>query len=378
MGWMSWEIFRCEVDCNAHPTSCIGEKLYTSIADAMHDGGYLAAGYHTVSIDDCWESKDRDANGNLQPNATRFPSGLKHLGDYMHARGINFGIYSDEGTKTCGGYPGSKGFEASDAKQFAEWGVDYLKLDGCYNNQPGYVSGYPAMGSALQGSERDIVYSCSWPAYLGDNETKKPFKAMIDAGCNLWRNWADIQCNFQSLSSIIEHWGTYSIDLQSAAGPGHWNDPDMLLIGNNCITVEEEKTQMAIWSVVAAPLIMGNDLRTVPDSSKDILLNSGAIAIDQDPLGKAGIRTFVSDNYQIWQRELSEGKLAVVLYNTLDNAQNVTLTSKDILKIDFRQIKIYNIFEKSYLPKEYASDSFSITFNVHAHGVAFLRLDNAN
>lgn len=202
-----------------------------------------------------------------------------------------------------------------DAQTFADWGVDYLKLDGCFNDKQSYVTGYPAAGAALQATGRDIVYSCSWPAYLGGNETAKPFAAMVDAGCNLWRNWRDIQCHWDSLSSIIDHWGDYASILQATAGPGHWHDMDMLLIGNGCVSTDEEKTQMAIWSISASPLIMGNDLRRVPDDSKAILQNADAIAVSQDSLGRMGTRISEDVSLQVWARELSEGKVAVALYN---------------------------------------------------------------
>jgi len=170
----------------------------------------------------------------------------------------------------------------------------------------------------LQASGRNITYSCSWPAYLGSDESSKPFGDMIAAGCNLWRNWGDIQCNWGSMSSIIDHWGDYGSALQPWAGPGHWHDMDMLLIGAKCITPDEERTQMAIWSISASPLIMGNDLRSVPAESKQILLNKDAIAVSQDPLGKMGIRhqSFSSASpTQVWYRELSHGDIAVALYN---------------------------------------------------------------
>jgi len=319
MGWMSWEIFRCQTDCATHPDSCIDHTLYEQMTDRIVDDGYLAAGYDQVSIDDCWENHaGRDANDNLIPDSSRFPDGMTALGDYMHSKGVRFGTYSDEGTKTCGGYPGTKGHEGDDAKTFASWGVDYLKLDGCYNNQTGYVTGYPAAGAALQATGRNITYSCSWPAYLGSDESKKPYQAMIDAGCNLWRNWDDIQCDWGSVSSIIDHWGDYGEALQQWAGPGHWHDMDMLLIGNDCVTIDEQRTQMAIWSISASPLIMGNDLRTVPDESKAILLNKDAIAVNQDSLGKMGLRhpNYSSDSgLQVWFRELANGDVAVALYN---------------------------------------------------------------
>ena len=319
MGWMSWEIFRCQTNCETHPDSCIDHNLYEQMTDRIVEDGYLAAGYDQVSIDDCWENHDgRDSDGHLFPDASRFPSGMKALGDYMHSKGVRFGTYSDEGTKTCGGYPGTKDHEVDDANTFASWGVDYLKLDGCNNNHAGFVTGYPAAGAALQATGRSITYSCSWPAYLGSDESAKPWDAMIEAGCNLWRNWRDIQCNWASLSSIIDHWGVYGEALQPWAGPGHWHDMDMLLIGNDCVTLDEQRTQMAIWSVSASPLIMGNDLRTVPAASKAILLNKDAIAVNQDSLGKMGIRhpAYTSDSAtQVWYRELANGDVAVALYN---------------------------------------------------------------
>lgn len=348
MGWMSWQTFRCGTDCAANPDDCIGEKLYSTTADALAGGGYHKAGYTGVHIDDCWEQTFRDASGRLAVNSTRFPSGLSALAAHIHARNLTFGIYSDEGTKTCGGYPGSKGTEAADALTFKAWGVDYLKLDGCNEDVSDYAAGYSAMGRALQAGGRPITYSCSWPAYLGDNESAKPYAAMAKAGCNLWRNWHDIQCSWSSLSSIIDHWGDYSEPLMAAAGPGHWNDPDMLLIGANvttnpkqrgvppistlepCLTLAEEQTQMAIWAIVAAPLIMGNDIRSVRPASRALLLNQAAIAVDQDPLGKAGgrLRAYNSSSpTQVWTRELArsqstgKSRAAVALFHKGSDAE---------------------------------------------------------
>ena len=320
MGWMSWEIFRCQTNCATHPDSCINAQLYSQMVDKVAADGYLQAGYKTVSIDDCWEAPlQRGPKGDptkpLSGDPKRFPLGMKHLGDYMHSKGVSFGIYSDEGTQTCGGFPGSEGYERLDADTFASWGVDYLKLDGCYNNKSGFVKGYPAMGAALQSSGRDIVYSCSWPAYLGGNESAKPWAAMIASGCNSWRNWEDIDCGWQSLVQIIEHWGMYGKMLSTWSGPGHWHDPDMLLIGNGCLTHAEEQTQMALWAISAAPLIMGNDLRNISAESKAILLNKGAIEVDQDPAGKMGFRVNTTALTQIWARPLANGDVAVALYN---------------------------------------------------------------
>ena len=275
---------------------------------------------------------------------------MKALGDYVHSAGLSFAMYTAESTLTCGGYPASANYEDLDAKTFADWcdfalrggkrgralerveflpprppplpdtltsrGVDYLKVDGCGDNSY-YPHGYAAMGAALEASGRDIVYSCSWPAYIGSNESVKPFSTFIMDGCNLWRNWDDIQCDSGSLSSIIDYWGDWGAVLAPFAGPGHWHDPDMLLIGNGCVSIEEERTQMAIWSIVAAPLIMGNDPRKINETSKAILMNKDAIAVNQDALGQMGVRLDNSSSVgqQRWARNLADGSVAVGLYN---------------------------------------------------------------
>ena len=188
MGWMSWQQFRCGTNCSAYPADCISERLYKETADALKSTGLLAAGYNTVHLDDCIVAKQRDPSTNeLVADPDRFPSGFKALGDYLHQEGVEFGFYTAMSTSTCGGYPGSAEFITLDAQTFARWGVDYLKVDGC-GDASKYPQGYRAMGDALQASGRDIVYSCSWPAYLGDDESEKPFATFIEDGCNLWRN----------------------------------------------------------------------------------------------------------------------------------------------------------------------------------------------
>jgi len=324
MGWMSWEIFRCDIDCMKDPEMCISQHLYKAQTDALASGGFIEAGYTGIHMDDCWENKSPSRNattGKLFADTSRFPSGLKALGDYMHSKGASFGLYTAESPTTCGGYPASANHEALDAQTFAEWGVDYIKVDGCGPNSY-YPGGYKAMGAALEASGRDIVYSCSWPAYIGDNETVKPFTDFIMDGCNLWRNWADIQCNWGSLGGIIEHWGEWAPVLAPYAGPGHWHDMDMLLIGNTCVSHDEERTQMAIWSIMAAPLIMGNDLRNVSAASREILLNKAALAVNQDPLGQMGLRLSgkASTPTQLWARNLANGDVAVAFYNKGDVA----------------------------------------------------------
>ena len=193
MGWMSWERFRCETNCTAFPDDCISEKLYLDHARRMVDDGYLAAGYTVISIDDCWSERERDGNHNLVPDKSRFPNGLKSYGDTIHKMGLKFGLYTAESLKTCAGFPGSISTNEQDVAAFASWGVDYLKVDGCAGDigHKIYEEGYTSMGQALQNSGRDIVYSCSWPAYYdsegagGYNETGKKYcyDKMHEIGC---------------------------------------------------------------------------------------------------------------------------------------------------------------------------------------------------
>ena len=368
MGWMNWEIFRCETDCATHPDSCVNQQLFMGQTDKLVSEGYRAVGYNTIHMDDCWmqTKPPRDAQGKLQPNPERFPSGMKALGDYMHERNVSFGCYTAESPHTCAGYPASAGHEVTDAKTFAEWGVDYLKVDGC-GDASYYPTGYPKMGDALLNSGRDIVFSCSWPAYLGSNETAKPWAAIMAAHCNLWRNWDDIQCNWGSLSSIIAHWGKYTDILQKVGGTGHWNDPDMLLIGNTCITADEARTQMAIWSVVAGPLIMGNDLRKVPAEHKEILLNKEAVAVNQDPAGVVGGRVSVLSNQgEVWVRKLSSGH-ALALYNPTDASLEI--------EVDFSKVGLSSTLAVRDIWAHKDLGRFS-TFKttVPAHGTGFFTL----
>lgn len=350
MGWMSWQAFRCNpyptpggpppvAGCTADPatTTCISEALFRGVADALAATGLAAAGYRGVHVDDCYQGTlpgsglgRSYATGELQADGVRFPSGMAALGDYLHAAGLTFGHYSAASVNTCDGFVGSQGFEELDARTFAGWGVDYLKLDGCAvprSDKTYYATGFRRMGAALNASGRPITYSCSWPAYLGDDEAGKPFAEMIAMGCNLWRNWHDIQCSSGSLFSIIDHFGDYAAALAPWAGPGHWHDPDQLLIGAGCLTEDEERTQMAIWSLLAAPLIMGNDPRNVSDAAKGILANPHAIAVNQDPLGRMGARVEASATAptQRWWRALENGDVAAGLMNRGPAAADIYL-----------------------------------------------------
>ncbi|CAG9863499.1 unnamed protein product [Phyllotreta striolata] len=305
MGWMHWQRFRCLVDCDIYPDECISEKLFRAMADHMVSDGYLAAGYEYVMIDDCWADKERDAKGRLQPDPDRFPSGIKNLSDYIHGKGLKFGMYADYGLRTCAGYPGSLLYLERDADTFAEWEVDYLKFDGCYSDWQFIDKGYIQMGKYLNATGRPIVYSCSWPAYQEPNGMQSNYTSLAET-CNLWRNWDDIDDGWNNVTEILDWFSSNQDRLAPFSAPGHWNDPDMLIIGNYGLSLEQSKAQMAIWSIMAAPLIMSVDLRTIRPEFRDILLNRDVIAVNQDPLGVMGKLILKRKNIDIWTKPLSD------------------------------------------------------------------------
>lgn len=330
MGWLSWERFQCNINCVRDPENCISEWLFKETAEAMISEGYRDAGYVYVNIDDCWMSMDRDITGRLQADSERFPSGIKHLADYMHTRGLKLGIYGDVGTKTCAGYPGSMGHLYGDAQTFAEWDIDMVKMDGCYADVRDLDKLYPIFNDAINRTGRPMVYSCSWPAYQVMFGITPNYKAMTQH-CNLWRNYMDISDSWQSVLYTIDYYASVQKMLTSSAGPGHWHDPDMLIIGNFGLSYDQCKTQMALWSIFAAPLLMSHDLRRTRPEHKEILLNKAVIAINQDPLGKMGKKVYASGAIEIWTRPvtpvLADGfhSFAIVFFNRRDtgNAEDV-------------------------------------------------------
>ena len=300
-------------DCTNDPENCISEQLYMDMADQMVADGYRDVGYEYVNIDDCWPAKER-VNGKQVPDPVRFPRGIKFLADYMHSRGLKLGLYSDAGTETCGGYPGIEGHEKVDLETFASWEIDSLKLDGCYfNNRTDDPAYYGMVSGLLNATERPILFSCSYPAYLqGNTFINYTYAAEI---CNGWRLYDDIQDNWGSVEGIINFWGQHQEELAPAAGPGHQNDPDMILVGDTALaTPAAARTQLAIWSILSAPLLMSNDLRNMTHWQKEILLNTGVIAVNQDPLVKQGTRVALSVG-EAWFKPLANGDVAVGLRN---------------------------------------------------------------
>ncbi|XP_051823972.1 alpha-galactosidase A [Antechinus flavipes] len=314
MGWLHWERFTCNVDCMEDPENCISEQLFMQMAELMVSEGWKDVGYEYVCIDDCWLASQRDKDGRLQADPKRFPRGIRQLANYVHSKGLKLGIYQDVGTLTCAGYPGSFGYYDIDAETFAEWGVDLLKFDGCYaKDLTSLVEGYKYMSYALNKTGRSILYSCEWPLYMRPHQ--QPNYTEIRQYCNHWRNYGDIFDSWSSVKNILAWTASHQKSLVPAAGPGGWNDPDMLVIGNFGLSWDQQITQMAIWAIMAAPLFMSNDLRNISPQSKALLQNKDVIAINQDPLGKQGYQLRKDEDFEVWQRPLSNLAWAVAVLN---------------------------------------------------------------
>jgi len=310
MGWNSWNKFGCDVN----------EKLIMEMADAMVASGLQDAGYEYIVIDDCWQVA-RDENGEIIADKDRFPHGIKYLADYIHSKGLKFGIYSCAGTLTCQKRPGGRGHEFQDARTYARWGVDYLKYDWCNASTQDAKASYSTMRDALYAAGRPIVFSlCEWG-------TAKPWEWAKEVG-NLWRTTGDIVDRWDAMISIVDK----ERDLAKYAGPGYWNDPDMLEVGNGGMTTEEYKTHFSLWCMLAAPLMAGNDLRSMDNETKEILSNTEVIALDQDPLGKQGFCYRDNGDYEIWIKELENKGKAACLLNRSDEKKTVQVDFNVLLK----------------------------------------------
>ncbi|XP_045506896.1 alpha-N-acetylgalactosaminidase-like isoform X2 [Colias croceus] len=234
MGWMSWGYYMCSVDCEKNPRKCLNEQLILSIADTFYNEGYQEAGFEYIIIDDCWSEKTRDAQGRLVPDRKRFPRGMKYIADYIHSRGLKFGMYTNVAEVTCMHYPGSKGHFGVDAKMFAEWSVDYIKVDGCFVGEEFLNTAYIKFGEHLNATGRPMVYSCSWPYYIEFIHYNTPDYKTISRHCNMWRNYHDVVTSWNAIKPIINHYKSRYYELSPFHKPGQWNDMDML---ENSITL---------------------------------------------------------------------------------------------------------------------------------------------
>ncbi|OGU27300.1 MAG: alpha-galactosidase [Ignavibacteria bacterium GWA2_35_9] len=368
MGWNSWNKFACDVD----------EELIRKTADAMVSSGMKDAGYVYINIDDCWHGQ-RDSLGFIHPDPKRFPSGMKALADYIHSLGLKLGIYSDAGWNTCGGRPGSRGHEYQDAMTYAKWGIDYLKYDWCNTEALNAEGAYLTMRNALYAAGRPIVFSlCEW----GDN---KPWDWAENIG-HLWRTTGDITNCFDC---IVDHgtwksWGVmYILDKQDGlriyAGPDHWNDPDMMEVGNG-MSVNEDRAHFSMWCMLAAPLISGNDLRNMSKETNEILTHKEVIAVDQDALGIQGFKYSSEDSVETWFKPLKNGEWAVCFLNRSSVVKPVEFSWKDKTVSDSFSGKELNCNKTIYsikdlwVNKNIGKTDKTFSAEVPSHDVVLLKL----
>lgn len=319
MGWNSWNKFNCNVD----------EKLIREIADAMVSSGLKDAGYEYINIDDCWHG-ERDSLGFITSDKVRFPSGIKSLADYIHSKGLKFGIYSCAGFQTCAGRPGSRGYEYQDAYMYAKWGVDYLKLDWCHANKLNAEGAYMTMSEAIRKAGRPMIFSiCEW----GLN---KPW-TWAENLAQLWRTTGDITNCFDCIDEHGGEYRTYGVlqilDMQDGlrkfSGPNQWNDMDMLEVGNG-MPLNEQRAHFTLWCMLASPLIAGNDLRNMTSEDFNILANKEMIAVDQDTLGIQGFRYETKDSLETWLKPLANGAWAYCILNRSTQPKSISIDWKSL------------------------------------------------
>ncbi|MCI0709185.1 MAG: glycoside hydrolase family 27 protein [Chloroflexi bacterium] len=366
MGWNSWNVFGAEITA----------ETVMGISDAFIETGLADAGYEYIVVDDFWHA-DQRVNGRLMWDEDKFPDGIRPVADYVHSKGLKFGIYSCAGSHTCGGKPASFGYEEVDAQTFAEWEVDFLKYDYCYV-PPGVdaTTLYQRMGQALRATGRPILYSiCEW----GSNH---PWLWGSKVGGHCWRTTGDIDDSWESIVDIgfIRQKG-----LDPYAGVGHWNDPDMLVVGmygsgnpqvakGGCTDIEY-RTHFSLWCLLAAPLMIGCDVRNMNQATRDILLNPAAIAINQDALGRTGYfvgeTLYAYQSAEVWAKPLAGGSLAVGLFNLGDMQQRrITVAWESIGLHPQRACDVYDVWRDETI----GGIKGSFTAYVDSHDVALLRI----
>ncbi len=305
MGWNSWN----------HFGPFISERTVLETADALVESGLREAGYRYVVIDDAWHESLRSDDGDLVENRWAFPHGMPWLADEIHRRGLRFGIYTCAGSRTCQGYPASRGCEARDARRFAAWGVDFVKVDWCHTEGLDGPATYATWSEAIRETARSMVFSiCEWGQH-------QPWEWAPRLG-HLWRTSPDIADSWESVMATLDR----QADLHPFAGPDHWNDPDMLEVGNGGMSDIEYRTHFALWAMLAAPLMAGNDLRAMRETTRAILAAPEVIAVDQDPLGRQARRVRVEGACELWARDLAGGSRAVLLLNRGSAKERVALT----------------------------------------------------
>jgi alpha-galactosidase len=358
MGWNDWNAYGCNVS----------ESLVEATAQAMHADGMQAAGYQYVNIDDCWMSPARDGSGNLVADPSKFPDGIAAVASYVHGLGLKLGIYEDAGTATCAGFPGSYGHEAADARLFASWGVDYLKEDWCnipfsafggQSHQQVAQTLYARMRDALAAAGRPVVFSmCN-----GWDGSVQPW-AWAGPVANLWRTTTDIAPNFASMLTNFH----INVTLASAAGPGAWNDPDMLEIGNGMSTTENQ-SEFSLWAEMAAPLLAGTNIPNASAATLSVLTNKAVIAVDQDPAGKQGREVSANGGLDVLAKPLANGDVAVALFNETGSAATISTTTAAIGKTGAPSYTLTSLWTGTT-----TTTTSAITATVPAHATVMYRV----
>ncbi|MGI8952125.1 MAG: glycoside hydrolase family 27 protein [Chitinophagaceae bacterium] len=369
MGWNSWNTFQTNIN----------EQLVMKTADVMVSSRMKDAGYTYLVLDDGWMAMERDSAGNLVADPKKFPHGMKVVADYVHSKGLKFGLYNCAGTKTCAGYPGTRGYEYQDAKFYASVGIDYLKFDWCNTEGINAKEAYTTMSKALKAAGRPIVFSlCEWG-------TNKPWEWAASVG-ELWRTTGDISAQFDSVKNMgtwtsngIMHIVDLETDLRKYAGPGHWNDPDMLEVGNG-LSTSENRAHFSMWCMLAAPLIAGNDITKMSKETDSILTNKKAIAVDQDAAGIQGFRYASNNGLETWMKPLKNGDWAVCFLNRASTPQKILFNWKDKMIDDTLSNKQLNAqtttykIEDLWAKKSLGNTASALSTTVPPHDVLMLRL----
>ncbi|NUR31582.1 MAG: alpha-galactosidase [Catenulispora sp.] len=351
MGWNDWNSFGCNVS----------EALVKQTADIMVSSGMKDAGYQYVNIDDCWMTSSRDGGGHLVPDPAKFPDGISGTAAYVHSKGLKLGIYESAGTATCAGYPGSLNHEQTDANSFASWNVDYLKYDNCNNQGISAKTRYTAMRDALANTGRPIVYSlCNW-----GEESVWTWGAGVG---NSWRTTGDINASYGSMLSIFHS----NVGLAAYAGPGGWNDPDMLEVGNG-MSFTEDRSEMSLWAEMAAPLISGTDLRSATPATLSLYTNKDVIAVDQDSLGRQGTEISSTGGRDVLAKPLANGDVAVVLFNESSGTQTISTTASAIGISSASSYTLNNLWSHVL-----TSTTGTISASVPGHGSVMYRVSHGS
>lgn len=346
IGWMSGERFGCQVDCSTYPDDCISERLIRSTADILSLNSFQSVGFQYIVIDDCWMDAKRDSNNRLQADVKRFPSGMINLVSYVHSKNLKIGLYIDLGNVTCGGYPGSAGNFRLDAQTLSGWQVDMVKVGACgIGDYRVCNTAYPEFGRALNSTGRPILYLCEWPYSVSSKGGGQVDFAQVSATCNQFRVFDDITDSWESLTATLNFYVRLSYPFKNYSRPGSFSDPDQLLIGDFGLSVDQQKFQMALWSILSAPLFVSSDLRRIQSESKKILLNRRAIAINQDSLGNLGQEILVNGQVHIWRKAiLPTGSFALAIFylNIFAGPSKVSVRLADI---GIRSAAVFNVTE---------------------------------